>query len=64
MGEPAAKLVNTRPGELWPICQHKFERFFGPMLKCCRCGAQTNVSMDGESKPIFFRTDATQESVS
>ena len=42
----------------WQTCHHRFNRWFGPVLKCGRCGATTMVSMDPkESKPIFPPTD-------
>ena len=35
-------------------CAHRFGLWFGPVLKCSRCGATTMASMDHkESKPIF-----------
>jgi len=35
-------------------CPHSWSRFFGPVLKCQKCGAQTIASgAPGESKPIF-----------
>lgn len=34
-------------------CVHDWVTFFGPCLKCSKCGAQTTVSFGGESKPIF-----------
>lgn len=38
----------------WETCQHKFSSWFGPVLKCGKCGATTMACMDkGESKPIF-----------
>jgi len=36
----------------WRTCGHKFVSYFGPVLKCIKCGATTMVSMDGKSKPI------------
>lgn len=37
----------------WRNCAHGFVRFFGPVLKCRKCGATTMVTMDPEeSKPI------------
>jgi hypothetical protein len=35
-------------------CAHRFRLWFGPVMKCGRCGASTMASMDPkESKPIF-----------
>ena len=35
-------------------CAHKFAPWFGPVLKCVRCGSTTMVTMDkNESKPIY-----------
>ena len=46
--------TNTPSPEPWMICPHSFSSWFGPVLKCGRCGATTVVSMDPkESKPIF-----------
>ncbi len=37
----------------WRTCVHQFQRYFGPVMLCQRCGAQTMVSADPrESKPI------------
>ena len=37
----------------WKTCAHRFVPWFGPVLKCQRCGAKTMVSMDPkESKHI------------
>ena len=38
----------------WRDCVHRFKPWFGPVLKCQRCGASTMVTMDAkESKPIY-----------
>ena len=38
----------------WETCAHQFSSWFGPVLKCQKCGATTMACMDkGESKPIF-----------
>lgn len=35
-------------------CDHSWRKWFGPVLKCEKCGAETIVSAaPGESKPIF-----------
>ena len=44
---------NTPPSEAWRTCAHNWFRYFGPCLRCIKCGAGTMVSMDlKESKPI------------
>ena len=43
----------------WTVCPHKFSPWFGPVLKCARCGASTMVSMDkNESKVIYMPMDS------
>lgn len=45
---------DTLSEERWMTCSHRFASWFGPVLKCARCGATTMVSMDAkESKAIF-----------
>lgn len=45
---------DSSPEKRWMTCDHRFAPWFGPVLKCHRCGATTMVSMDPkESKPIF-----------
>lgn len=39
--------------EPWEICQHDFQQFFGPVLKCRLCGSSTTYSMDGQPKMIL-----------
>ena len=35
-------------------CPHSWASWFGPVLKCSKCGAETITSAaPGESKPIF-----------
>ncbi len=45
----------------WTKCIHRFVLFFGPVMKCSRCGASTIVSMGGESKPILPPTTITDD---
>jgi len=38
----------------WIECNHKFNLWFGPVLKCRKCGATTMMTSDpNESKPIW-----------
>lgn len=35
-------------------CSHRWASYFGPVLRCQKCGATTMVAAaPGESKPIF-----------
>ena len=48
--------MNTEPNPArdYRDCPHSWASFFGPVLKCSKCGAQTITSgAPGESKPIF-----------
>lgn len=35
------------------VCSHKFQPFFGPVLKCSNCGSMTTYSMDGQPKMVL-----------
>ena len=38
----------------WQTCAHRFNPWFGTVMKCGRCGATTMMTMDPkESKPIY-----------
>lgn len=40
--------------DAWKTCSHVWRSFFGPCLRCIKCGAQTMASMDPkESKAIL-----------
>lgn len=40
--------------EPWMTCAHRFNPWFGTVMKCGRCGATTMMTMDPkESKPIY-----------
>lgn len=63
---PSEEWLGVKDGlteAIWPAwrsvicgmeCAHKFAPWFGPVLKCVRCGSTTMVTMDkNESKPIY-----------
>jgi hypothetical protein len=42
----------------WETCDHKFIPYFGPVLHCAKCGAETMATMDPcSSKAILPPTD-------
>lgn len=45
----------------WTTCAHKFNPWFGPVLKCAHCGATTMVCMDKNESKAIFPPDAAKE---
>lgn len=37
----------------WWDCRHRFELFFGPIIKCVHCGATVAASVDGQPRDIW-----------
>lgn len=56
LAEPEPKTGAASSAD-WRYCRHRFEAFFGPIMKCVHCGATVAASVDGQPRDIWSPND-------